>query len=74
MENNKLNNIKIDVIVGWINQFEYNIEINRTRDHNELKYCLRSIYKYANWVNKIHIIIANNGNPPKWLKEDPKLI
>lgn len=63
----------IDIIVGWVDPNGISLNNNRHRDNNELKYCLRSIYKYANWVRKIHIIIANNGNPPDWLNKHDKI-
>ena len=34
-------------------------------EHNELKYSLRSVEKYANWINDIFIITDNQV--PKWL-------
>jgi len=77
---------KIDLIISWIslNQFRSNTcfretgrgssgIINRFRDNFELKYSLRSYYKYAKWLNKIHIILGRNSNKPKWLKNHPKI-
>jgi hypothetical protein len=37
----------------------------RITDNGELRYSLRSIRKYASWIEKIHII--TNGHPPCWL-------
>jgi hypothetical protein len=44
---------------------------NRFRNHDELKYSLRSIVAYANWVNHIYIVTA--GQCPAWLKEHPMI-
>jgi hypothetical protein len=43
----------------------------RFKDHNELKYSLRSIHQFAPWVN--HIYIVTFGQRPKWLKETPRI-
>ncbi len=37
----------------------------RITDNGELRYSLRSLRKYASWIEKIHII--TNGHPPSWL-------
>ena len=53
----------------YINIFSINKDSNinnRFNDNNELKYSLRSIYKYANWINNIYIVVAD-GQKPKWL-------
>lgn len=40
---------------------------------DELKYSLRSVYKYANWVNKIYIVV-DDDQKPKWLNTNhPKI-
>lgn len=47
---------------------------NRARyvDNGELKYSLRSVEKYAPWINNIYIV--TNGQVPKWLNTDhPKI-
>lgn len=62
--------MKVDWIVGWISETELKKKggnINRYRDNNELIYCLRSIHKYAPWINKIHIILGGNSEIPVWL-------
>ncbi len=43
----------------------------RYQDNDELKYSLRSVEKYAPWVN--HIYIVTNNQRPKWLKENDKI-
>ena len=45
---------------------------NRWRDCNELKYSLRSVEKYAPWIN--HIFIVTDEQTPAWLNIDnPKI-
>lgn len=41
-------------------------------EHNELKYSLRSVEKFANWINKIYII--TDDQVPKWLNTDNQRI
>lgn len=46
---------------------------SRYRDLGLLRYCLRSIEKYAPWVNKIYLVTP--GQTPTWLvAEHPKLV
>lgn len=45
---------------------------NRYRDNEELRYSLRSLWRYAPWVR--HVYIVTNGQVPHWLNtEHPKL-
>lgn len=45
----------------------------RYADHDELKYSLRSIEKYAPWIRKIFIV--TDDQIPNWLKKDhPKIV
>ena len=44
--------------------------IARFADNDELKYSLRSIQKFAPWINKIYIVTDNQV--PKWLNLDNK--
>lgn len=44
---------------------------SRFRNRDELKYSLRSIHKYAKFVNHIYIVTA--GQRPHWLKHHPKI-
>ncbi len=44
---------------------------SRFRSHDELKYSLRSIWKFAPFVHHIYIVTANQV--PKWLKPHPKI-
>jgi hypothetical protein len=44
----------------------------RWRENNELMYSLRSVEKYAPWVNRIYIV--TDGQTPKWLNTNhPKI-
>jgi len=46
---------------------------NRFRDHEELRYSIRSILKHAPWVRKIHVVVLD-GQVPAWLNIDhPKI-
>ncbi|MDR2765989.1 MAG: hypothetical protein LBB63_00810 [Holosporaceae bacterium] len=50
-------------------------EVNFTkifREHDELKFSLRSLEKYAPWIN--HIFIVTNGKMPRWLNVNHKKI
>ena len=47
---------------------QYNSVANYS-SYNELKYCLRSIYKYMPWFN--HIYLVTNNSSPDWLKPTP---
>ena len=44
---------------------------NRFRDNNELKYSLRSVEKFAPWIN--HIYIVTDNQKPKWLADHPQV-
>lgn len=39
--------------------------MNRYRDNDELRYSLRSLFKYAPWIRRIHLV--TNGQVPYWL-------
>ena len=47
---------------------EFALNPCRFIDNEELKYALRSLEKYANWINKIYIV--TNEQCPKWLNTD----
>lgn len=69
----------IDVVFTWVNgsdpdlirqmsfyqQNTTKISANRYIDYGGLKYSLRSVEKYANWVRNIYIV--TNGQVPNWL-------
>jgi hypothetical protein len=44
---------------------------HRFRNHDELKYSLRSIATFAPWVHKIYIVAT--GQKPEWIKDHPKI-
>ena len=45
---------------------------NRWANHNELLYSLRSVEKFANWIN--HIFIVTDSQTPEWLNlQNPKI-
>jgi len=44
---------------------------NRFSDHDELKYSLRSIWKFAPFVKQLYIVTMNQK--PKWLKSHPMI-
>ena len=64
---NELPPFPIDVVYTWAG--ESNTNNARLSNNNELKYSIRSVIKYAPWINKIYILM----NPPKvipsWFNE-----
>jgi len=74
----------IDIVYTWVNSSDKGwqrlfsmfkdideIEQDRYMSIDELKYSLRSVERYANWVNKIYIV--TNCQKPKWLDNHPKV-
>ncbi|XP_076255868.1 uncharacterized protein LOC143193513 isoform X2 [Rhynchophorus ferrugineus] len=59
---NFLNNLKIYSVTE---KKQRELAGRRFRDKNELRFSLRSIEKYASWVN--HVYIVTNGQVPYWL-------
>jgi len=52
-----------------VNPYSYIDQMNcvqRFRDNGELQYSLRSIFRYAGWIRRIHILAE--GDPPEWLR------
>ena len=47
------------------------VAAHRWQDNNELKYSLRSVEKFAPWIN--HIYIVTDNQKPKWLADHPKV-
>nr|AGC72369.1 hypothetical protein [uncultured bacterium A1Q1_fos_15] len=43
----------------------------RFRNRDELRYALRSVYRYADWAR--HIFIVTAGQTPSWLTDHPKI-
>ena len=78
-KNNNNKNNKIDFVILWVDgndenwlkeknkylHLEGDMQENRFRDCNNLKYLFRGIEKYANYVNKVFFITW--GHVPKWL-------
>ena len=55
------------------NKYSKNDKLNKNEQENirytnidELKYSLRSVYKYANWFNNIYIVV-DDDQKPEWL-------
>lgn len=44
----------------------------RMRDNQELKFLLRSVFEYAPWVRRIHIVVSDHQRPD-WLADHPKI-
>jgi hypothetical protein len=40
---------------------------NRFRDWGELRYSMRSLFMYARWVRRIHVVVATESQVPDWL-------
>jgi hypothetical protein len=58
----------IDIVYTWAG--EHNDTINaRIANNNELKYSLRSVMRYAPWVNKIYILMNPPKTKPSWFNE-----
>ena len=52
------------------NNTEASISKIRFSDHDELKYSLRSLEKYANWIRNIYIVVSDEDQVPSWLNAD----
>jgi hypothetical protein len=81
--------IKPDIVITWVednDDFEKDLlywakvenedlgeNRNRFTDHQELKYCLRSIEKYFPDYNMIYIIVKDGQSPPYLKKNNNKL-
>ncbi|XP_068145444.1 N-acetylglucosamine-1-phosphotransferase subunits alpha/beta [Drosophila tropicalis] len=68
--------LPIDAVYTWVNgseakfiesirRYNPNYDPSRFDDKNELRYSLRSLEKYANWIR--HVYIVTNGQIPNWL-------
>ena len=42
----------------------------RSRYNGELRYSLRSLYKYAPWINAIYIVMSDDAAYPSWIVEE----
>lgn len=47
-------------------------EPGRFRDHQELRYSLRSLERFAPWVRRVHVV--TDGDPPSWLAFDDRCV
>ncbi|EFN4662393.1 stealth conserved region 3 domain-containing protein [Escherichia coli] len=76
--------IKIDAVYTWVNHADEKwqekwvktfsdegFDPDRYTSNDELRYSLRSINKYAPWLN--HIYIVSNCERPKWLELNDKI-
>lgn len=46
----------------------------RYRSNDDLRYSLRSLERYANWVRKVFLVVDDDATLPEWLNENhPKL-
>ncbi|WP_333499213.1 stealth conserved region 3 domain-containing protein [Kluyvera sp. CHPC 1.2972] len=81
---NERDGFSVDAVYTWVNQAdlewqrkwldtfpESEFDPDRFTDNDELKYSLRSINKYAKWINKIYIV--SNCSKPSWLKNNPRI-
>ena len=57
----------IDVVYTWAG--EINSNNARLSNNNELKFSLRSVMKYAPWVNKIYILMNPPKKKPSWFNQ-----
>lgn len=44
----------------------------QVRDLGELRYVLRSIARYAPWVNRLHLVVQDRRHAPEWI--DPETV
>ena len=82
-----LNNIKVDVVYTWVNGNDplwkerknkitgppKGDSIFRYNSVDELKYSLRSVYRYAPWVNIIYIVVDDVQKPSFVNEDNPKI-
>ena len=58
----------IDIVYTWSGESKSN-DI-RTRNNDELKYSIKSIIKYAPWLNRIFILMNPPKKKPSWFNDD----
>ena len=84
-----LDDVKIDIVYTWVDgndpkwkqkkaQATANFtpqvyEDARYQNMDELKYSLRSVFKYANWINKIYIVVDDIQTPLFINENHPKI-
>jgi hypothetical protein len=74
----------IDAVYTWVNHADTDwqeqwaatfpgksFDSDRYTSNDELRYSLRSLNKYAPWINRIFIV--SNCNQPRWLSTDSKV-
>ena len=78
LPSDKFNPNEIDIVIPWAGEENYidkDIESNemeskdRMRNNKELKYCLRSIHKYAPWIRHVYILVNSPAIWPSWLDQ-----
>lgn len=58
---------------SWVSTFPNDkFDPDRYTSNDELRYSLRSINKYAPWINRIFIV--SNCSQPDWMAEHPKIV
>lgn len=68
-----VNHADVDWQSYWIETFpEEEFDPDRYTSNDELRYSLRSLNKYAPWLNKIYIV--SNCSKPTWLNEVEKIV
>ena len=74
----------VDAVYTWVNHLDKGwqslwsqefssetLDLDRYASNDEIRYSLRSLYKYAPWLRKIHIV--SNCARPEWLAFHPKI-
>lgn len=75
----------IDAVYTWVNHADPDWQVlwmstypadefdpDRYTSNDELRYSLRSLNKYAPWINRIFVV--SNCKQPGWLKDHPKIV
>lgn len=60
----------IDIVYTWAGE-KFNNDI-RLSNNNELKYSLRSVFKYIPWVNHVYILMNPPKKIPSWFNDKYK--
>ena len=56
----------IDMVYIWCGEHAGNDQ--RQRDNQELMFSLRSVWKHANWIRRVYILIDSDQRAPEWLR------
>ena len=79
---------KIDIVYTWVCKYDperelykdmlpdqdQNTDVNRYNNNNELKYSIRSLFKYCSWINTIYIVVKD-GQCPEFIDfTNPKVV